>query len=78
MLELLIPQTLMFISPTAAFIIAVLALVLFGPKKLPQFGRSIGVTLKEFKDGMSGVVSSDDYEDKKIEHKENDDNKNNN
>lgn len=69
MTSFLLPQTLMFISPTAALIIAVIALILFGPKKLPQFGRSIGVTFKEFKDGMSGVVSTDDYEDKKLEHK---------
>ncbi|HCX1587384.1 TPA: twin-arginine translocase TatA/TatE family subunit [Staphylococcus aureus] len=26
-----------------------IALIIFGPKKLPQFGRAIGSTLKEFK-----------------------------
>ncbi|MGD8191576.1 twin-arginine translocase TatA/TatE family subunit [Brevibacillus ginsengisoli] len=30
-------------------LILVLALVLFGPKKLPEMGRAIGQTLKEFK-----------------------------
>ncbi|MGC5328968.1 twin-arginine translocase TatA/TatE family subunit [Brevibacillus sp. SYSU BS000544] len=30
-------------------LILVLALVLFGPKKLPEIGRAFGQTLKEFK-----------------------------
>lgn len=65
-----LPQTLSFISPTAAVIIAVVGLILFGSKRLPEFGRSIGVTLKEFKDGMSGVVMTEDKEKKPIEHEE--------
>ena len=69
MIEFL-PQTLSFISPTAAIIIAVVGLILFGSKRLPEFGRSIGVTLKEFKDGMSGVVMTEDKDKKHIEHEE--------
>lgn len=69
MIEFL-PQTLSFISPTAAVIIAVVGLILFGSKRLPEFGRSIGVTLKEFKDGMSGVVMTEDKDKKHIEHEE--------
>ncbi|CEG26508.1 twin-arginine translocase TatA/TatE family subunit [Bacillus sp. B-jedd] len=30
-------------------IILVLALIVFGPKKLPELGRAVGTTLKEFK-----------------------------
>ena len=30
-------------------IILVLALILFGPNKLPELGRAVGQTLKEFK-----------------------------
>lgn len=33
-------------SPTGLIIISVIALILFGPKKLPQFGRAIGSTLR--------------------------------
>ncbi|MEH7501827.1 twin-arginine translocase TatA/TatE family subunit [Neobacillus drentensis] len=29
--------------------ILVLALIIFGPKKLPEMGRAVGQTLKEFK-----------------------------
>lgn len=67
MIEFL-PQTLSFISPTAAVIIAVVGLILFGSKRLPEFGRSVGVTLKEFKDGMNGVVMTEDKEKKHIDH----------
>ena len=36
-------------GPTSLVIISIVALIIFGPKKLPQFGRAIGSTLKEFK-----------------------------
>ncbi|KGR79450.1 twin-arginine translocase TatA/TatE family subunit [Ureibacillus sinduriensis] len=37
-------------------IILVIALILFGPAKLPQLGRAVGQTLKEFKDSTKDVV----------------------
>lgn len=37
-------------------IILVIALILFGPSKLPQLGRAVGQTLKEFKDSTKDVV----------------------
>lgn len=36
-------------GPTSLVIISIIALIIFGPTKLPQFGRAIGSTLKEFK-----------------------------
>jgi sec-independent protein translocase protein TatA len=36
-------------------VILIIALVLFGPKKLPQLGKAIGKSLKEFKDAASGI-----------------------
>lgn len=39
---------------TEIVIIAVLLLILFGGKKLPEFGRGIGEAIKEFKDSLSG------------------------
>lgn len=44
-------------------IILILALVLFGPKKLPELGRAIGHTLKEFKTATKGLTKDDDEED---------------
>jgi sec-independent protein translocase protein TatA len=35
-------------------IVLVIALVVFGPKKLPELGRSLGKGINEFKDGMTG------------------------
>ncbi|MGD8189774.1 twin-arginine translocase TatA/TatE family subunit [Brevibacillus ginsengisoli] len=37
------------ISIPGLILIIILALVLFGPKKLPEIGRAFGQTLKEFK-----------------------------
>lgn len=38
-------------------IIIVLALIIFGPKKLPELGRAVGTTLKEFKKSTRELVS---------------------
>ncbi|GAA4716391.1 twin-arginine translocase TatA/TatE family subunit [Brevibacillus fulvus] len=37
-------------------IILVIALVVFGPTKLPQLGRALGDTLREFRSSTKGVV----------------------
>ncbi|PLR85156.1 twin-arginine translocase TatA/TatE family subunit [Bacillus canaveralius] len=37
-------------------IILILALIIFGPAKLPQLGRAVGQTLKEFKNSTKDVV----------------------
>ena len=34
--------------------IFVLALLIFGPKKLPQLGRQLGGGMREFKDSITG------------------------
>lgn len=47
-------------------IILVIALIIFGPKKLPQLGRAIGETLREFKSSTKSMVD-DVAEDFKIE-----------
>jgi len=47
-------------------IILVLALIIFGPSKLPQLGRAVGDTLKEFKSSTKGVID-DVAEDVKVE-----------
>lgn len=40
-------------------IILVLALVLFGPKKLPELGRAVGQTLREFKKSTNGLLEEE-------------------
>jgi len=44
-------------------LILILALVLFGPKKLPELGRAVGHTLKEFKNATRSLTSDDDDDD---------------
>ena len=35
-------------------VILVVALLVFGPKRLPEIGRSLGKGMREFKDSISG------------------------
>lgn len=44
--------------PTLILII-VLALLLFGPNKLPELGRAFGKTLREFKKGARDIMEDD-------------------
>ena len=41
-------------------IILVIVLVLFGPKRLPQLGKSLGKTMKAIRDGAEGKMADDD------------------
>ncbi|MGG0284344.1 twin-arginine translocase TatA/TatE family subunit [Peribacillus butanolivorans] len=43
-------------------LILVIALIIFGPKKLPEIGRAFGRTLTEFKSATKGLVSDEDKE----------------
>ena len=42
-------------GPTSLVIISIIALIIFGPTKLPQFGRAVGSTLKEFKSAAEHI-----------------------
>jgi sec-independent protein translocase protein TatA len=41
-------------------IVLVIALIVLGPKKLPEVGRSLGRGMREFKDSIAGITDSDD------------------
>ncbi|QPC48205.1 twin-arginine translocase TatA/TatE family subunit [Mangrovibacillus cuniculi] len=41
-------------------IILIVALLIFGPKKLPELGRAFGSTLKEFKHATKGLADDDE------------------
>jgi sec-independent protein translocase protein TatA len=41
-------------------IILVIALIVFGPKRLPELGRSMGRGIREFKSSLSGDSKDDD------------------
>lgn len=40
-------------------LIVFFALLIFGPKKLPELGKAAGHTLREFKNAMNGIVNED-------------------
>ena len=43
-------------QPTHLIIIAIVLLVLFGAKRLPELGKGLGEGLKGFKEGLKGVT----------------------
>ena len=42
------------VGPGELIIVLVIALIVLGPKRLPEVGRSIGNGMREFKDSLSG------------------------
>ena len=42
------------IGPLEILIVMIIALVVLGPKRLPDFGRSVGRGLREFKGALGG------------------------
>ncbi|MDQ3730114.1 MAG: twin-arginine translocase TatA/TatE family subunit [Solirubrobacterales bacterium] len=53
------------IGPMEIAIVLIIALVVFGPAKLPELGRSAGKGFREFKDSVTG--SGDDTPKAQIE-----------
>lgn len=46
-------------------LIAFVALLIFGPKKLPELGRAAGNTLREFKNATKGLGEDENKDEKK-------------
>ena len=51
------------IGPMELVIVLAIALLVLGPKKLPEVGRSVGRGMREFKESLSG--DSDDRDEEK-------------
>jgi sec-independent protein translocase protein TatA len=47
------------IGPMELIIVLAIALLVVGPKKLPELGRSIGGGMREFKDSVTGKFDGD-------------------
>jgi sec-independent protein translocase protein TatA len=48
------------IGPLELVIVLIVILVIFGPKRLPQAGRSLGQGLREFKESVTGKDRDDE------------------
>jgi sec-independent protein translocase protein TatA len=51
------------VGPLELAIVLIIALVIFGPKRLPELGRSVGNGIREFRSSVSGK----DEEEEKLE-----------
>jgi sec-independent protein translocase protein TatA len=54
------------VGPLELIVVLIIALVIFGPKRLPELGRSMGKGIREFRGSISGKDDDeDDDEDEK-------------
>lgn len=51
------------IGPMELIIVLVIALLVLGPKRLPEVGRSVGRGMREFKESISGSNKDEDDDD---------------
>ena len=62
-------------QPTHLIIIFAIALLVFGPKKLPELGKGLGEGIRALKEGMKDHSSAATEQTKTTENKENTENK---
>jgi sec-independent protein translocase protein TatA len=48
------------IGPLEIIVVLIIALIVFGPKRLPELGNSLGKGIREFKDSVTGENKDDD------------------
>lgn len=49
------------IGVSGLILILAIALILFGPAKLPQLGRALGDTLREFRSSTRNIVEEEEH-----------------
>jgi sec-independent protein translocase protein TatA len=58
------------IGPLELAIVLIIALIIFGPRKLPELGRSAGRGIREFKNSVTGDANKEDADEKRAELEE--------
>ncbi len=56
------------VGPMELIVVLIIALVVLGPKKLPEVGKSLGKGMREFKESVSGMAGGG-RDDDEVEHK---------
>ncbi len=47
-------------TPIEIIVVLIIVLIIFGPKRLPGLGRSLGTGMREFKDSITGKSDDDE------------------
>jgi sec-independent protein translocase protein TatA len=55
------------VGPLEIAVVLVIVLIIFGPKRLPELGQSMGRGIREFKNSISGDKDKDSPEEKRHE-----------
>ena len=55
------------VGPLEIAVVLVIVLIIFGPKRLPELGQSMGRGIREFKNSISGDKDKDSHEEKRRE-----------
>jgi sec-independent protein translocase protein TatA len=55
------------VGPLEIAVVLVIVLIIFGPKRLPELGQSMGRGIREFKSSLSGDKDKDSPEEKRRE-----------
>lgn len=50
------------VGPLELIVVLIIALIVLGPKKLPEVGRSVGKGMREFKDAITGESEEEEPE----------------
>ena len=51
------------VGPMELVIVLVIALIILGPKRLPEAGKSLGRGMREFKNSIAGMTGNTDEDD---------------
>ena len=55
------------VGPLEIAVVLIIVLIIFGPKRLPELGKSMGNGIREFKNSLSGDKDDDSPEEKQRE-----------